>query len=217
MSGVTDKFGLGIQNEAGQRLSEFCQENALVIANSFSQQQKRWLYTWTSPNDQHWNQIDYIVCSWRWRSCIQSAKTKPDADYGPDHQLLIAKFRLRLKKAGETTRPARYDLNQIPYECAVEVTNRFKELDLVNCVPEELWTEVCYSVQEAMNKCIPPPPPKKEKQEGRVATWGGFTNTNEESKEVKSKGEREWYTQLNTEFQRAAGRDKKVSVNNAKK
>ena len=72
--GVTGKFGLGVQNEAGQRLIEFCQENALVIANTFLQQHKRNLYTWTSPDGQHWNQIDYILCSQRWRSSIQSAK-----------------------------------------------------------------------------------------------------------------------------------------------
>ena len=77
--GVTCKFGLGIQNEAGQRLTEFCQENALVIANTLFQQHKRRLYTWTSPHGQHWNQIDYILCSKRWRSSIQSAKTRPGA------------------------------------------------------------------------------------------------------------------------------------------
>ena len=73
--GVTGKFGLGIRNEAGQRLIEFCQENALVIANTLFQQHKRRLSTWTSPDGQHRNQIDYILCSQRWRSFIQSAKT----------------------------------------------------------------------------------------------------------------------------------------------
>ena len=75
--GVTGKFGLGIRNEAGQRLTEFCQENALVIANTLFHQHKRRLYTWTSPDGQHLNQIDYILCSQRWRSSIQSAKTRP--------------------------------------------------------------------------------------------------------------------------------------------
>ena len=74
--GVTGKFGLGIQNEAGQRLIEFCQENALVIANTLFQQYKRGLYTWTSPDGQHRNHIDYILCSQRWRNSIQSAKNK---------------------------------------------------------------------------------------------------------------------------------------------
>ena len=126
--GVTGKFGLGIRNEAGQRLIEFCQENALVIANTLFQQHKRRLYTWTSPDGQHWNQIDYILCSQRWRSSTQSAKTRPGADGGSDHELLIAKFRLKLKKVGKTTRPFRYDLSQIPYDYTVEVRNRFKGL-----------------------------------------------------------------------------------------
>ena len=86
---------LGMQNEAGQRLIEFCQENALVIANALFQQHKRRLYTWTSPDDQHRNQIDYILCSQRWRNSIQSTKTKLGADFGSDHELLIAKFRLK--------------------------------------------------------------------------------------------------------------------------
>ena len=92
------KFGLGVQNEAGQRLIEFCQENALVIANTLFQQHKRRPYTWTSPDGQQQNQIDYIVCSQRWRSSIQSAKTRLGADCGSDHELLIANIRLELKK-----------------------------------------------------------------------------------------------------------------------
>ena len=97
MPGVTGKFDLGAQNEAGQRLIEFCQENAQVIANTLFQQHKRRLYTWTSPDGRHQNQIDYILCSQRWRSFIQSAKTRPRADCGSDHELLIAKIRLKLK------------------------------------------------------------------------------------------------------------------------
>ena len=89
--GVTGKFGLGIWDEAGQRLIEFCQENALVIANTLIQQHKRRLHTWTSPDGQHRNQIDYI-CSQRWRSSIQSTKKRPGADCGSDHELLITKF-----------------------------------------------------------------------------------------------------------------------------
>ena len=136
--GVTGKFGLGMQNEAGQRLIEFCQENALVIANTLFQQHKRRLYTWTSPDGQHRNQIDYILCSQRWRRSIQSTKTRPGADCGSDHELLITKFRLKLKKVGKTARPFRYDLNQIPYDYTVDVRNRFKGLDLIDRVPDEL-------------------------------------------------------------------------------
>ena len=94
----TGKFVLRVQNEVGQRLIEFCQENGLVIANTLFQQHKRRLYKWTSPDGRHQNQIDYILCSQSWRSSIQSAKTRPGADCGSDHELLITKFRLKLKK-----------------------------------------------------------------------------------------------------------------------
>ena len=104
----------------------------MVIANTLFQQHKRRLYTWTSPDGQHRNQIDYILGSQRWKSSIQSAKTRLGGDCGPDHELFIAKFRRKLKKVGETTRPFRYDLNQISYDYTVEVTNRFKGLDLMN-------------------------------------------------------------------------------------
>ena len=96
--GVTGKFGLGMRNEAGQRLIDFCQENALVIANTLFQQHKRRLYTWTSPDGQHENQIDYILYSQRWRSSIQSAKTRPGADCGSDHELLITNSDLNWRK-----------------------------------------------------------------------------------------------------------------------
>ena len=132
-------MGLGVQNEAGQRLIEFCQENPLVIANTLFQQHKRTLYTWTSPDGQYQNHIDYILCSQRWRSSIQSAKTRPGADCGSDHELLIAKFRLKLKKLGKTTRSFGYDLNQIPYDYTVEVTNRVKGLDLIECLKNYGW------------------------------------------------------------------------------
>ena len=101
----------------------------MVIANILFQEHKRRLYTWTSPDSQHRNQIDYILCSQGWRSSIQSAKNRkrPGADCGSDHELLIAKFRLKLKKVEKTTRPFRYDLNQIPYDYTVEVMNRLKD------------------------------------------------------------------------------------------
>ena len=96
---------------------------------------------------------------------MQSTKTRPGADCGSDHELLIAKFRLKLKKVGKTTRPFRYDLNQIPYDYTVEVRNRFKGLDLIDRVPEELWMEVHHIVQEAVIKTIPK---KKKLQKGKI-------------------------------------------------
>ena len=102
----------------------------------------RRLYTWTSLDGQYQNQVDYILCSQRWRSSIQSAKTILGADYGSDCELFIAKCRLKLKKIGKITRPFRCDLNQIHYDYTVEMTNRSKGLDLIDRVPEGLWTEV---------------------------------------------------------------------------
>ena len=97
---------------------------------------------------------DYILCSKRWRSSLQSAKTRPGADSSSDHELFISKFRLKLKKVGKTTRTFKYDLNKIPYDYTVEVRNRFKGLDLIDRLPDELWTEVHDIVQETVIKTI---------------------------------------------------------------
>ena len=123
-----------MKNEAWQRLTEFCQENTLVRANTLFQKHKRQLYTWTSPDGQYQTQTDYVFCSQRWRSSIQSARRRLGDDCGSDDEILIAKFTLKLKKVGKTTRPFRYDLNQILYDYTVEVTYRFKELDLIECL-----------------------------------------------------------------------------------
>ena len=184
----------------------FCQENALAIANTLFQQHKRRLYTWRSPDGQHQNQIDYILCRQRWRSSIQLVRTRQGADCDSDHELLIAKFRLKLKKVGKTTRPFRYDLNKVPYDYTVEVTNRFKGLDLIERLPDELWTEVHDIVQETGIKTTP------KKKKCKKAKW-----LSEEAlqiavkrREVKGKGEKERYTHLNAEFQRISRRDKKA-------
>ena len=131
-------------------------------------------------------------------SSIQSAKTRQGDDCGSDHELLIAKFRLKLKKVGKTTRPFRYDLNQVPYDYTVEVRNRFKGLDLINTVPDELWTEVRDIVQETGIKTIP------MEKKCKKAKW-----LSEEAlqiavkrREAKSKREKEIYKHLNAEFQK---------------
>ena len=177
-------------------LAEFCQENAPIIANTLFQQHKRRLYTWTSPDCQHWNQIDYILYRQRWRSSIQTAKTRPGAGCGSDHELLFAKFRLKLKKVEKTTRPFRYDVNQSPYDYSVEVTNRFKGLDLVDRVPEELWMEVWDIVQEAGINTIP----KKKKWKRAKWLFQEALQIPEKRREVKNKGKKERYSHLNAEL-----------------
>ena len=171
-AGVTGKFGLGVQNEAEQRLTEFCQENTLVIANTLFQQHKRRLYSWTSPDGQSWHQIDYILCSRRRRSSKQSAKPRSRADCGSDHQVLIAKFRLELKKVGKTTRPFRYDLNQIPYDYTVEVTNRFKGLNLVT----EYLKNYGQRFVTLYRRWWPKPFQRKRNTRRQVVVWEGFIN-----------------------------------------
>ena len=127
---------------------------------------------------------------------MQSAKTRPGADCGSDHELLIAKFRLKLKKVGKTTRPFRYNLNQIPYDYTLEVRNRFKGLGLLDRLPDELWTEVRDIVQETGIKTIPVEKKcKKTKWLSREALQIAVKR-----REVKSEGEKERYNHLNAEF-----------------
>ena len=188
--GITGKFGLGTQNEAGQRLTEFWQENALVIANTLFQQHKKLLYTWTSPDGQYWNQTDCILCSHIWISAIQSAKIRPGVDCGSDLEFLIAKCRIKLKKVGKTNRSFRYDQNQIPYDCTVKVTNRFKELDLVDRVPQELWTEVPDIVQGAVIMTILK---KKKCKKEKIIVWRDFTDNWEKKRSVRQRIKRKIY------------------------
>ena len=128
--GVTGKFGLGVQHEARQRLTEFCQKNECTghSKHPLPATQKKTLHI----DGQYRNQIDYTLCSQRWRSSTQSAKTRPGTDCDSDHELFFAKFRLILKKVRKTTRPFRYDLNEIAYDYTVEVRNRFKGSDLID-------------------------------------------------------------------------------------
>ena len=126
------------------------------------------------------------------------AKTRLGADCGSDHELLIAKFRLKLKKVGKTTRPFRYDLNEIPYDYIVEMRNRFKGLDLIDRVPDELWMEVCDIVHETGSKTIP------MEKKCKKARWLSEEDLQiaVKRREAKSKGEKERYTHLKAEFQR---------------
>ena len=147
---VTGKLGLGVQNEAGQRLIEFYQESALVIANTLFQQHNRRLYTWTSSDGQHRNHTDYIICSQRWRSFIQSAKTRLGADCSSGHELLTVKFRFKWKKVGKSTRPFRYaalllllllsHLSRVRL-CVTPYTAAYQAPLSMRCSRQEYWNE----------------------------------------------------------------------------
>ena len=204
-------MALGVQNEAGQRLTEFCQENALVIKTPSSNN--------TRENSTHGhcqmvnNEIRLIIFfAAKDREVLYNQQKQ-------DWELTVAQIMNSLvqisdlKKVGKTTRPFRHDLNQVPYDYTVEVTNRFKELDLIYREPEELWTEGQDIVQEAVIKTIPPP--KKCKK----AKWlpEEALQIAEKRREVKGKGEKERYTHLNAEFQRRARRDKKAFLNDQSK
>ena len=117
----------------------------------------------------------------------QSVKTRPADDCGSDHELLIAKFRLKLKRVGKTAKPFRYDLNQIPYYYTVEVINRFKGLDLIDRVPDELWNEVRDIVQETGIKITPM---EKKCKKSKMAVWGGLTNSCEKKRSEKQRRKR---------------------------
>ena len=155
-----------------------------------------------TTSGQFWNRIDYILCIQRWRNSIQSAKTRPGADCGSDHEILIVKFRLKLKKVGKTTRPFRYNLSQISYDHTVEVTNRLKGLDLTDRVPEEPWMKVCDIVQEAGIKTIP----KKKKCKKAKWLFEEALQIAVKRRKAKNKGQKQSYTHLNAEFQRIARR-----------
>ena len=126
---------------------------------------------------------------------MQSAKSRPQADCGSYYKLLIAKCRLKLKKVGKTTRSFRYDLNQIHYDYTVEGTNRFKGLDLIDRVPDELWMEAHDIVQETGNKTIP----KKKKCKKAKSLSEEALQIAEKRRKAKGKGEKERYTHLNAE------------------
>ena len=137
---------------------------------------------------------------------LYTASKNKGADWSSDNELLIAKFRLTLKKVGKTTRPFRYELNQIPYDYTMEVTNRFKGLDLIDRVLEELWMVVHDNVQEAVIKIIP------KKKKCKKARWlcEEALQIAEKRREVKGKGKKQRYTHMNVEFQRITSRDKKA-------
>ncbi|CAF1413680.1 unnamed protein product [Adineta steineri] len=124
--GIVEKFELGKRNEAGDRLIEFCQDNHMVITNTCFKQPKRRLYTWTTPNGQHRDQIDYILCNRRWKSSIKSVKTRPGADCGTDHELLLACFRIKLKQHQKSTQTSKPDLQNIPYKYKVAVKKQIR-------------------------------------------------------------------------------------------
>jgi exonuclease III len=206
--GIVGKFGLGKRNVAGERLIDFCQENQMIITNTCFQQPKRRLYTWTTPNGQHRNQIDYILCNRRWKSSITSVKTRPGADCGTDHELLLACFRIKLKQHHKPTHTAKPDLQNIPYKYKVEVKNRFDALNLIDKEPEELWQEIRDIINDETKRNIPTIPKKKKNN------WISSSTLEiaKRRQEAKANGNRQAFTKLNADFQRAVRKDKEKQI-----
>ncbi|CAF2127266.1 unnamed protein product [Rotaria magnacalcarata] len=206
--GIVGKYDLGKQNEAGEKLNQFCQENSLVITKTWFQQPKRRLYTWTSPNGRHRNQIDYMLCNRRWKSSITSVKTRPGADCGTDHELLLVNFKIKWKGYNTTSKAIKPNLQNIPYSYNVEVKNRFAELELVNREPEELWQEIHQIIYEEAKRNIPTITTKKKK------TWISENTLRiaKERREAKIDGNKQLFSTLNAEFQREELKDDSIKV-----
>ena len=150
---VIGQFGLGERNEVGDKLAHFCSE--LTIGNTWYKLPKRRLYTWVSPDQNIRNQIDFILCQLRWRNSLISAKTRPGVD--SDHQLLVGKLRIRLKKTKRDFLPVRCDMGHISNEFAVAVKNRFQALELLeeDKSPDELWTGIRDILCEGIKAHVP--------------------------------------------------------------
>ena len=206
-AGVTGGFGLGTRNARGDTMVDFCSRNSLVMNTMFKQHARR-LYTWKSPDKITRNQIDYILCTGRWKSSIKRVTTIPGADCGTDHNLLIAIVKIKLKQTKRNKTTPTYDLENIAMKYTVEVKNRFSILQVDDKNPEDLWIDIRDAVIETAEKWIP----KVKKR--KVTKWltEETIKIAEERREAKRKGEIEKYKKLNAEFQKKARYDKEINL-----
>ena len=206
---VVGQYGLGNRNETGERLIDFCEYNSFYIVNTFYNQPNRRLYTWTSPDGTYRNQIDYIIGRKRWKSSIVTAKTWPGADCGTDHELLMCKFRMKLKKNNQPMLLPRYDLENIPATFKDHVKNRFDALNWIGKEPEELWTNIKEILNDESKKKL------KKISKKKKAKW--MSNKTLEiamkRREVKAFKDVTLIKELNKDFQREARMDKEQYYN----
>ncbi|MBN3319772.1 CFDP2 protein, partial [Atractosteus spatula] len=181
--------GLGERNEAGDRLVQFCHENHLRVSNTWFMQPKCRLYTWIAPNGQHRNQIDYILCSQRWKSSVLAIKTFPGADCGSDHKLLLPTIKVKFCNIKKNAPSKRFDVSKVPVSYAVAVKNRFELLGNEDKQPDELWQEFQSTIIKTAQEHIP-----YKKLEKR-SKWPS-------AETIKRR--------LNAEFQKAARKDKEA-------
>lgn len=164
--GIVGSHGLGERNESGEGLVEFAITNNLTITNTMFKTHKRRLYTWTSPDGETKNQIDYILTNRRWKTSVTAARTLPGADCGTDHELLMAEIKLRLKKIKIPPKPARYDLSMIHFNITykLEIKNRFSVLQekAEELKPDELAEEIEEAFQITASEHLPKKLTKKK-------------------------------------------------------
>ena len=201
---ITGSLGLGERNDAGDRLVEFCAENELTITNTLFKQPNRRLYTWTSPDGNSRNQIDYIICQRRWKSSVLSVKTRPGADCGTDHELLEAKLSVRFKKLKRQIKTIKLDLDDIPAEYAVAVSNRFDALQLDNLTVDDRWEKLRSCVMEEAQKHIP----VLERKQKKPWLSEKALSIARKRREAKSQHRKDFMKQFHREFKLQARKDK---------
>jgi hypothetical protein len=153
--GTVGRYGFGNRNEAGERLLEFCEENDLFLVNTCFEQPEWMLYTWTSPDGQYRNQIDYLLGRRQCRSAFQSVKTRPDADCGSDHVLLTATVRIKLKNIQHVEKGWKLDIDNIHEEYKTEIKQKLVTVNLQGGSSEEIWKTLKDTFKEVANKTIP--------------------------------------------------------------
>ena len=202
---IVGKYGLGERNEAGNRLIQFCQEHRMRVTNTWFEQPRRRLYTWTSPGGQYRNQIDYILCQQRWKSSVHAVKTFPGADCGTDHELLGAKIKVKFCRVKRPPVVKKCDIDKIGSTYATEVTKCFETLALDELQETEvMWERIKEIVVQCAEQYIP------YRSHTRRTMWikKETVAIAEERRIAKMSGNRDKTKLLNAAFQRAARKDK---------
>ena len=213
---VMGNYGLGDQNERGEMLVDFCQENQFSIINTQFKQHPRRLYTWSSPDQRTRNQIDYILVQGRWRSSFMSAKTLPGADCGSDHQLLVCTMKMKLRRIKRQQKPVRFDVTKINEQYRVEVKNKFQSLlekDSEDSTPEELWQSIKEVVSKTAHRTLPRCKKKKKPWLTGEVFRLADQRRNVKSQGLKNKDQCSEYSELSRRIQRQIRRDKTSFIN----
>lgn len=206
---VTGEFGLGERNDRGEYLIDFCVSNNLAVMNTFFKMHKRRLFTWTSPDKNTKNQIDYVICQQRWKSSICRVSTRPGADCGSDHNLLVAEVKVKLKSIQQTKRKIKFDLGKIAPEYNVEIKNRFEVLSrLDEDNVENYWESIKSAVTEVAEKHIS----KQVKKKKTHWLSKEALNIADERRRMKHAGNDAYYSTLNSAFQKQARKDKQKFI-----